>query len=99
MINNKFLVYFDDKQKVSMKSKTFELKKNVLESLELRNKDSDAVHVRENCVTYVSEGLMISRGYWNSLKHGSRTQEQVDVRELTLTHARQCFTYVKHEET
>ena len=87
---------FDDVQKVLMK--TFELKKMALESLELQNKDSDAVHVHENCVTYVSEGLKTSRSHWNSLKHGSRKQEKVHVRELTITHARRCSTYIKHEE-
>ena len=63
MINNKPLMCFDDVQKVLMKSKTFELKKIPLESLELRNKDSDAIHICENCVTYVSEGLKISRSH------------------------------------
>ena len=37
---------FDDEQKLLMKSKTFELKINTLESLELRNKDVEATHVR-----------------------------------------------------
>ena len=46
MINNKFLMGFDDEQKLLMKSKTFELKINTLESLELRNKAVEATHVR-----------------------------------------------------
>ena len=46
MINNKFLMGFDDEQKLLMKSKTFELKMNTLESLELRNKAVKAPHVR-----------------------------------------------------
>ena len=46
VINNKFLIGFDDEQKLLMKSKTFELKKNTLESLELRNKAVEATHVR-----------------------------------------------------
>ena len=46
MINNKFLIGFDEEQKLLMKSKTFELKKNTLESLELRNKAIKATHVR-----------------------------------------------------
>ena len=72
---------FDDEQKVLMKNKTFELKKIALESLELQNKDSDVVHVRENCVTYVIEGLKTSTSHMNSLEHGSRTQEQVNIRK------------------
>ena len=47
VINNKFLMGFDDEQKLLMKSKTFELKMNTLESLELRNKAIKATHVRE----------------------------------------------------
>ena len=46
VINNKFLMGFDDEQKLLMKSKTFELKINTLESLELRNKAVKATHVR-----------------------------------------------------
>ena len=72
---------FDDEQKLLMKSKTFELKMNTLESLELRNKAVEATHVRQTRVTYVRDGLKTSRSHWNSLEHGSRTQEQVDVRE------------------
>ena len=72
---------FDDEQKLLMKSKTFELKKNTLESLELRNKAVEATHVRQKCVTYVRECLKTSSSHWNSLEHGSRTQDQVDVRE------------------
>ena len=51
MINNKFLMGFDDEQKLLMKSKTFGLKINTLESLELRNKAVEATHVRQKCVT------------------------------------------------
>ena len=46
VINNKFLMCFDDEKKILMKSKMFELKKNTLESLELRNKALEATHVR-----------------------------------------------------
>ena len=46
MINNKFLMCFDDEQKVSMMRKTFELKKNMLESLKLWNKAAEPTHVR-----------------------------------------------------
>ena len=46
VINNKFLVCFDDEKKILMKNKTFELKKNTLESLELQNKAVKAPHVR-----------------------------------------------------
>ena len=46
VINNKFLMCFDDEKKILMKSKTFELKKNTLESLELRNKAVKATHAR-----------------------------------------------------
>ena len=53
VINNKFLMCFDDEKKVLMKIKTFELKKIVLESLELRNKVAEATHVRQKCVMYV----------------------------------------------
>ena len=47
MINNKFLMGFDDEKKLLMKSKTFGLKINTLESLELRNKAVEATHVRK----------------------------------------------------
>ena len=53
MINNKFLMCFDDEKKVLMKRKTFELKKIALESLELRNKAAEATHVRQKYVMYV----------------------------------------------
>ena len=46
VINNKFLMGFDDEQKLLMKSKTFELKINTLESLELRNKAVETTRVR-----------------------------------------------------
>ena len=46
VINNKFHMGFDDEQKLLMMSKTFELKINTLESLELRNKAVKATHVR-----------------------------------------------------
>ena len=72
---------FDDEKKILMKRKMLELKKNTLESLELQNKDAEATHVRPKYVTYVREGLKTSSSHWNSLEHGSRTQEQVDVRE------------------
>ena len=72
---------FDDEQKLLMKSKTFELKINTLESSELRNKAEEATHVRQKCVTYVRECLKTSSSHWNSLKHGSRTQDQADVRK------------------